>query len=58
MVTTKVMNLVLHKPILYKAISKHKIRDLYAEKLIQENIISTGYVKELEEAYKTKLDEI
>ncbi len=46
------------QPILYKAISKHKNpRDLYAEKLIQENIISTGYVKELEEAYKAKLDE-
>lgn len=46
------------QPILYKAISKHKNpRDLYAEKLIQENVISTGYVKELEEAYKAKLDE-
>lgn len=46
------------QPILYKAISKHKNpRDLYAEKLIQENIISTGFVKELEEAYKAKLDE-
>ena len=46
------------QPILYKAISKHKNpRDLYAGKLIQENVISTGYVKELEEAYKAKLDE-
>ncbi len=46
------------QPILYKAISKHKNpRDLYAEKLIKENVISTGYVKELEEAYKAKLDE-
>lgn len=46
------------QPILYKAISKHKNpRDLYAEKLIQENIITTGFVKELEEAYKAKLDE-
>lgn len=46
------------QPILYKAISKHKNpRDLYAEKLIQENIISTDFVKELEEAYKAKLDE-
>lgn len=45
------------QPILYKAISKHKNpRDLYAEKLIQENIISAGFVKELEEAYKAKLD--
>ncbi|MCL9769663.1 2-oxoglutarate dehydrogenase E1 component [Flavobacterium sp. HXWNR69] len=46
------------QPILYKAIARHKNpRDLYAEKLIQENVISTGYVKELEEAYKAKLDE-
>ncbi len=46
------------QPILYKAISKHKNpRDLYAEKLLQENIISAGFVKELEEAYKAKLDE-
>ncbi len=46
------------QPILYKAISRHKNpRDIYAEKLIQENVISTGYVKELEEAYKAKLDE-
>ncbi len=46
------------QPILYKAISRHKNpRDIYAEKLIQENVISTGYVKVLEEAYKAKLDE-
>jgi 2-oxoglutarate dehydrogenase E1 component len=46
------------QPILYKAIAKHKNpRDIYAEKLTQENVISTSYVKELEEAYKAKLDE-
>jgi 2-oxoglutarate dehydrogenase E1 component len=46
------------QPILYKAISKHKNpRDLYAEKLAQENVISAGFVKELEDAYKAKLDE-
>ena len=46
------------QPILYKAISKHKNpRDIYAEKLAQENVISAGFVKELEEAYKAKLDE-
>lgn len=46
------------QPILYKAISKHKNpRDLYADKLLQENIISAGFVKEMEEAYKSKLDE-
>ena len=46
------------QPILYKAISKHKNpRDIYAEKLVQESVISAGFVKELEEAYKAKLDE-
>jgi 2-oxoglutarate dehydrogenase E1 component len=46
------------QPILYKAIAKHKNpRDLYAAKLMQESVISEGFVKELEEAYKAKLDE-
>jgi 2-oxoglutarate dehydrogenase E1 component len=46
------------QPILYKAIAKHKNpRDIYAEKLTLESVISSGYVKELEEAYKAKLDE-
>lgn len=46
------------QPILYKAIAKHKNpRDIYAEKLTHESVISSGYVKELEEAYKAKLDE-
>ena len=46
------------QPILYKAISKHKNpRDIYAAKLLQENVISTSFVKELEDAYKAKLDE-
>jgi 2-oxoglutarate dehydrogenase E1 component len=46
------------QPVLYKLIAKHKNpRDLYAEKLMQESVISAGFVKELEEAYKAKLDE-
>jgi len=46
------------QPVLYKLIAKHKNpRDIYAEKLTQENVISAGFVKELEEAYKAKLDE-
>ena len=46
------------QPILYKAISKHKNpRDIYAAKLITENIIGADYVKELEADYKAKLDE-
>ena len=46
------------QPILYKAISKHKNpRDIYAAKLIAENVIGADYVKELEADYKAKLDE-
>lgn len=46
------------QPILYKAIAKHKNpTDIYAEKLRNEGIIDKGFVKELEEKYKEKLDE-
>lgn len=46
------------QPKLYKAISKHKNpRDIYAAKLVAENVIDSGYVKGLEDAYKAKLDE-
>jgi 2-oxoglutarate dehydrogenase E1 component len=46
------------QPILYKAIAKHKNpRDIYAEKLMEESVISSSYVKELEAAYKADLDE-
>lgn len=46
------------QPKLYKAISKHKNpRDIYAAKLLAENVIDSGYVKGLEDAYKAKLDE-
>ncbi len=46
------------QPKLYKAIAKHKNpRDIYAEKLIAEGIIDSGYVKKLEEDYKASLEE-
>ncbi len=46
------------QPKLYKAIAKHKNpRDIYAEKLIAEGIISNGYVQELEQQYKDGLEE-
>ncbi|WP_445709825.1 2-oxoglutarate dehydrogenase E1 component [Flavobacterium sp.] len=46
------------QPILYKAIAKHKnARDIYAEKLKEAGVIDAGYVKELEEKYKSELDE-
>jgi len=46
------------QPKLYKAIANHKNpRDIYAEKLIAEGIISNGYVAELEQQYKDALEE-
>ena len=46
------------QPVLYKLIAKHKNpRDIYAAKLIAENVIGTDYVKELEAEYKANLDE-
>ncbi len=46
------------QPLLYKVIAKHKNpRDIYAEKLTAEGIVDAGYVKQLEEAYKEKLEE-
>lgn len=46
------------QPLLYKAIAKHKNpRDIYAEKLIAEGVIHSDYVKQLEEDYKSKLEE-
>jgi len=45
------------QPKLYKAISKHKNpRDIYAEKLKDEGVISSGHVKELEVNYKDDLE--
>jgi len=46
------------QPKLYKAISKHdNPRDIYAEKLVKAGIIEDGYTKNLEQQYKTKLEE-
>lgn len=46
------------QPKLYKAIAKHKNpRDIYASKLIEQGIIDSDYVNNLEEEYKAKLEE-
>lgn len=46
------------QPVLYKAIKKHKTpRDIYAARLLGENIINEAYVKELEGNYKSELEE-
>ncbi|AZQ42934.1 2-oxoglutarate dehydrogenase E1 component [Nonlabens ponticola] len=46
------------QPQLYKAISKHKnSRDIYADKLLKENVIDKGKVKELEKVYKDRLED-
>ncbi len=46
------------QPKLYKAISKHSNpRDIYAKKLIAQNVIDQDYVKRLEKEYKDSLEE-
>ena len=46
------------QPKLYKAIAKHhNPRDIYAERLLKEGVITEGFVKELEEEYKASLEE-
>jgi len=46
------------QPILYKTIAKHKNpRDIYAEKLIAENIVSPDYITNIEKEYKDVLEE-
>ncbi|WP_224487705.1 2-oxoglutarate dehydrogenase E1 component [Robertkochia flava] len=46
------------QPKLYKAIAKHKNpRDIYAEKLIAEGVITEDYVKDLDSKYKAVLEE-
>ncbi len=46
------------QPKLYKAIGNHKnTRDLYAEKLMSDGVIDDGFLKKLEDDYKTKLEE-
>jgi 2-oxoglutarate dehydrogenase E1 component len=46
------------QPKLYKAIAKHQNpRDIYAEKLLKQNSIDAGYVKQLELQYKEELED-
>jgi 2-oxoglutarate dehydrogenase E1 component len=45
------------QPKLYKAIKKHpNPRDIYADRLLGEDVIKTGHVKELEKEYKADLE--
>ena len=45
------------QPKLYKSISKHKNpRDIYAEQLIAQNIVTAAYIKKLEKEYKNSLE--
>ena len=45
------------QPLLYKIIAKHKNpRDIYAEKLLEEGVIDSTYVKGLEVEYKATLE--
>ena len=45
------------QPLLYKIIAKHKNpRDIYAEKLIAENVIDDKHVKGLEDKYRAVLE--
>jgi 2-oxoglutarate dehydrogenase E1 component len=46
------------QPLLYKIIAKHQNpRDIYAEKLISENVIDHNFIQTLEASYKLNLDE-
>ncbi len=46
------------QPNLYKTISKHpNPREIYKEKLVKENVVSTEKLKEMETSFKTLLDE-
>ncbi len=46
------------QPLLYKVIAKHKNpRDIYAERLIAEGVITKDHVAELEAQYKASLEE-
>ena len=45
------------QPKLYKSIAKHKNpRDIYAEQLISQNIVTAAYIKKLEKEYKNSLE--
>ena len=46
------------QPKLYKAIAKHKNpRDIYADQLIQQGIVTSGELKQMEKDYKNSLEE-
>ena len=46
------------QPKLYKAIAKHKNpRDIYADQLIQQGIVTAGELKQMEKDYKDSLEE-
>ena len=46
------------QPKLYKAISKHKNpRDIYADKLLSQGVIDSGFVSQIEKEYKDALEE-
>ena len=46
------------QPILYKIIAKHRNpRDIYAEKLIVNGVITQEYLNQIENEYKSKLEE-
>jgi 2-oxoglutarate dehydrogenase E1 component len=46
------------QPLLYKLIAKHQNpRDIYAERLLSEGVIDATFVKELENQYKSVLEE-
>lgn len=45
------------QPKLYEAIGKHKnVRDLYADKLVEEKIIEEGFVEQIEKEFKDELE--
>lgn len=46
------------QPKLYKAIAKHdNPRDIYVQKLIAQGVIEKGYIEQLEQEYKDRLEE-
>lgn len=46
------------QPKLYEAIGKHKnVRDLYADKLIEQKVIEEGFVAQIEKEFKDELEE-
>jgi 2-oxoglutarate dehydrogenase E1 component len=45
------------QPLLYKTIARHSNpRDIYARKLLAENVVDNNYIKEIDKAYKATLE--